>query len=84
MKIKNETEYQKALERMGEIFFAQPGTPEGDEVEQLNKTILEYEKSISDSITENVTEADVRAYLQDQGTSPEMIEKVVKETFEKP
>lgn len=45
--IKNETEYEQALGRLNEIFFAQPSTPEGDELELLAFLIENYEKETS-------------------------------------
>lgn len=41
--IKNEADYQEALERLEAIFDAQPGTPEGDELEVLGLLITNYE-----------------------------------------
>ena len=45
--IKNEIEYQQALSRLNEIFFAQPGTQEGEELELLAFLIENYEKETS-------------------------------------
>ena len=42
--IKNENEYEKALERIKEIFDAAPGTPDFDEMELLVKLVEDYEK----------------------------------------
>lgn len=42
--IKNEKEYNEALERIEEIQDAVPGTPEGDELELLALLIEKYEK----------------------------------------
>ena len=42
--IKNEEDYHKALERMGEIFDAPIGTMESDEADILALLIDEYEK----------------------------------------
>lgn len=41
--IKNETDYQKALKRLEEIFDAKKGTDEGDELEILTILIDRYE-----------------------------------------
>lgn len=41
--IKNETDYNKALQRLEVIFDARPGTPEGDELEILGILISQYE-----------------------------------------
>lgn len=41
--IKNEKDYQKALNRIEHIFDAQKGTPEGDELEILSILIDRYE-----------------------------------------
>ena len=42
--IKNEKEYNEALERIEEIQDAVPGTPEGDELELLALLIEKYEE----------------------------------------
>jgi HTH-type transcriptional regulator/antitoxin HigA len=44
--IKNEAEHATALARIEEIFVAQPGTPEGDELELLVHLVEAYEKII--------------------------------------
>lgn len=41
--IRNEADYQKALDRLEEIFDAQKGTEEGDELEILSILIDRYE-----------------------------------------
>lgn len=41
--IKTEKDYQKALERLDEIFDAKKGSPEGDELEILGILIEKYE-----------------------------------------
>lgn len=42
--IHTEDDYQKALERIEEIFDAKPGSEEGDELEILGILVDEYEK----------------------------------------
>ena len=42
--IHTEEDYQKALDRIEEIFDAKPGTEEGDELEVLGILVDEYEK----------------------------------------
>jgi len=42
--IKTEQEYETALERIGEIMEAEPGTPEGDELELLALLVEKYEE----------------------------------------
>jgi len=42
--IKNENDYNQALERLEKIFDAKPGTKEGDELEILGILIDNYEK----------------------------------------
>lgn len=42
--IKNEVEYEKALQCLDSIFDAKKGTPEGDELELLSFLIDNYEK----------------------------------------
>ncbi len=41
--IKNDTDYQKALKRLEEIFDARLGTPESDEADILGLMVEEYE-----------------------------------------
>jgi len=41
--IRNEKDYQKALERLDVIFDAKKGTEEGDELEMLSTLIEIYE-----------------------------------------
>ncbi len=42
--IKSEKEYQDALNRLEQIFDAQPGSEEGDELEILSLLIEKYEE----------------------------------------
>ena len=42
--IKNETEYNEALKRIEELFDAEPGTPDSDELELLVALVELYEK----------------------------------------
>ena len=42
--IKTETDYQKALIRLDEIFDAQKGSKKGDELEILSILVDQYEK----------------------------------------
>jgi HTH-type transcriptional regulator/antitoxin HigA len=42
--VKTETEYNQALERLEQIFDAEPGTAEGDELELLSLLIDNYER----------------------------------------
>ena len=41
--IKTEEDYQKAMQRLETVFDAEPGTPEGDELELLSILIDKYE-----------------------------------------
>ena len=41
--LQTEEEYRRALHRLGEVFHAQPGTPEGDEHEILADLVEAYE-----------------------------------------
>jgi len=43
--LKTESDYREALARMEEIFAAEPGTPEGDELELLGILLDHYEKA---------------------------------------
>lgn len=43
--IHSENDYQKALDRIDEIFDAKPGTKEGDELEILGILVEDYEKN---------------------------------------
>lgn len=42
--LKTEEEYLKALKRLEEIFQAEPGTPEGEEMELLSLVVRNYEE----------------------------------------
>ena len=42
--IESESEYIKNLKRLEVIFYAAPGTPEGDELEYLITQVERYEK----------------------------------------
>lgn len=44
--IKNEKDYDRTLERINELMNAEPGTPEGDELELLVTLVELYEKSV--------------------------------------
>jgi len=44
--IKSEADYNKALERIEEIFDAELGTPEGDELELLSLLVEKYEDEL--------------------------------------
>lgn len=44
--IKTEAEYETAMARIGEIFGAMPGTPEGDELELLIREVEKYEQEV--------------------------------------
>jgi len=43
MEIKNESDYEKALDRADEIFDAKKGTPEFDELQELLKALKKYD-----------------------------------------
>jgi hypothetical protein len=53
MKIKNESDYEKASERADEIFGAKKGTPEEKELQELLKAIKEYEHDFVRMLKEN-------------------------------
>lgn len=42
--IKMEKDYEKALARINDLMEADPGTPEGDELERLVTLVEKYEK----------------------------------------
>src|ERR1035437_1547821 len=42
--IKTEAEHRAALARIGELFHARPGTPEGDELELLAVLVEQFER----------------------------------------
>ncbi|MBN2427001.1 MAG: transcriptional regulator [Deltaproteobacteria bacterium] len=44
--IKNETEYEAALERIDQLMDAEPGTPEFDELELLAMLVDIYENEV--------------------------------------
>lgn len=42
--IRNDDDLKRAMDRLDEIFFAEPGTPESDELDVLSRLIESYEK----------------------------------------
>jgi HTH-type transcriptional regulator/antitoxin HigA len=46
MEIITEEDYQKALQRLEEIFDAEPNTSEGLELEELSKSIIDWENKM--------------------------------------
>jgi HTH-type transcriptional regulator / antitoxin HigA len=44
--VKNENDYKAALDRINELMDAEPGTPEGDELELLAMLVELYENKI--------------------------------------
>jgi hypothetical protein len=53
MKISNETEYEKASERVEELENAKKGTPEEQERKALEKAIKEYDDEFVRMLREN-------------------------------
>lgn len=53
MKIKNESDYEKASERADEIYGAKKGTPEEKELQELLKAIKDYEDDFVRMLREN-------------------------------
>ena len=53
MKINNEGDYEKASERIDEIYGAKPGTPEKKELDELLKAVKEYEDDFIRMLKEN-------------------------------
>ncbi|MCF2446357.1 hypothetical protein L0657_20530 [Dyadobacter sp. CY345] len=53
MVLKNESDYEKASERIEEIYGAKPGTPEKKELEELLKAVKAYEDDFVKMLREN-------------------------------
>jgi hypothetical protein len=53
MILKNESDYEKASERIDEIFGAKPGTPEKKELDELLKAVKDYEDDFIRMLREN-------------------------------
>ncbi|GAB3166949.1 hypothetical protein GCM10027291_13550 [Telluribacter humicola] len=53
IKINNESEYEKASERVEEIYNAKPGTPEKKELDELLKAIKEYDEAFIRMLRDN-------------------------------
>ncbi|MEO6686167.1 MAG: hypothetical protein ABIN24_09385 [Dyadobacter sp.] len=53
MILTNESDYEKASERIDEIFGAKPGTPEKNELEELLKAVKAYEDDFIRMLKEN-------------------------------
>lgn len=53
MTIKNESDYEKASERIDEIYGAKAGTPEKKELDELLKAVKAYEEDFIRMLKEN-------------------------------
>ena len=53
MVLKNESDYEKASERIEEIYGAKPGTPEKKELEELLKAVKAYEDDFVKFLRDN-------------------------------
>ena len=53
--IKNESDHKMALARIEELFDAEPGTPEGDELEVLITLVDYYEEKTFPELCSNGT-----------------------------
>lgn len=64
--INTHQDYEEALSRLDQIFFAEPGTPEGDEAKLLTMMITDYE-----SQTVQIPDADpievIKFVMEQQG-----------------
>ncbi len=63
--IRNEEEYQEALDRVDRIFQAEPGTPEGDERDILTSLLESYENRRHPMAYPTITEA-IRFRMEQQ------------------
>jgi hypothetical protein len=53
MKLKNESDYEKASERIDEIYGAKVGTPEKKELDELLKAVKDYEDDFIKFLKDN-------------------------------
>lgn len=53
MKLKNESDYEKASERIDEIYGAKAGTPEKKELDELLKAVKNYEDDFIKFLKDN-------------------------------
>lgn len=66
--IKNEKDYQKALQELEKVFDAEPNTPEGDTGQVLMLLIEDYEKKHYPISAPDPIEA-IKATMEEQGLS---------------
>lgn len=64
--VKDETQYNAALQRADVLFDAQPGTPEGDELELLIILIKEYEDRVHPVLPPDPVEA-IKLTMNERG-----------------
>jgi hypothetical protein len=53
MILRNESDYEKASERIDQIFGAKPGTPEKKELDELLKAVKDYEEDFIRMLKDN-------------------------------
>ncbi len=64
--IKNDTDYEKALERLDVIFDAKPNSTEGDELELLVLLVKEYEDRVYPVLPPDPIEA-IKLSMEEKG-----------------
>ena len=53
MILRNESDYEKASERIDQIYGAKPGTPEKKELDELLKAVKDYEEDFIRMLKDN-------------------------------
>ena len=74
--IRTEKDYRKALKRTGEIWDAEPGTPEADELESLLPLIEDYEEAHYHIDPPDPIEA-IKVRMEDLGLSRKDLESCI-------
>lgn len=77
--IRTERDYEVALERIEQIFDAEPGTPEGDEAEVLTMLISQYEDKHHNIFPPDPVEA-IRFRMEQLGINQEQAAKILDVT----
>lgn len=72
-------EYDLAVKRAYELAHAVPGTQEGDESDALVKAIVAYDEIHYPS--EPISKEEMLYFFKEQGTSQEVIDKWIAETY---
>ena len=74
--IRTETDYEWALERIHELFWAEPGTPEGDRLDVLATLVEAYEARVHPLPPPDPISA-IEYHMESRGLSPRDLEPYI-------